>query len=373
MNDLVHSHYDKFLETTLTYSDKICCRDCGDDVKCYISHIATQKAESFFLCIRRVCKNEKMELTQGDLILNIDGKNITFMQPNETKSSDINLESVNYALSQEQLLMLCNATQIDFRLSGRSSSITGCFDTDMQLICKCMYNAIIDENMFAEEIADKINVIKQLEEKNELTLTETRPLQMKMNKFVTTSYDKFSEFSITMSEDIIWQIEGEAEIKFLIKHYFKHNSGLGRFALRIERIALESLDLAEGILILNADGKNISLKASLNAGFSQYLECVEYDLTQEQLLVLCNAEQIDFKLEGRHFYEIGRLDKSMQFECKCMYNAIVDESMFADDLNEVVECENAKERKDKEIRKTEVVLIAAIVVFALVLFLLGML
>lgn len=374
MNNFVKTFYNKFLESTLTYSEKIVWQDSCNEIKFRIEHIVSPKEKCFLLFVEAICKKRKLDLRQSNIILNIDGKNITLSDCFGAKDPDAESEQVNYVLSQEQLLTLCNAQQIDFMLEGQSSSITGSLDDDMQFACKCMYNALIDENMFAEEIANKGDVIRLADENDKPVSSEKRPSPMKMNKFVHTEYDKFSELTITMSNNITWQEEGHTgntENRMLIKHY--SHSNFGQFALRIERYTLERLSLAEGKLILNVDGKNISLTARRVAEDSQYLECVEYDLTQEQLLILCNSEQIDFKLIGQRYYVLGILDKNMQFECKCMYNAIVDGNMFAEDLNEVVERENAKERRDKEIRKTEIVLIAIIVGLVLFFLLIGML
>ena len=155
MNNLVTREHDKFSQKTTTTSISL---QVDQEITSFIiqlRHVSAPKIDSMVIDIQYLA-TDWMFIRNGKLILNINGtKNLT-LDPHEQGTDATGhgvMESAFYNITPEQLLMLCNAKSIEYKLSGSNTYVTGAFNDNMQLICKAMYNAIYDHSKFKKEIA----------------------------------------------------------------------------------------------------------------------------------------------------------------------------------------------------------------------------
>ena len=155
MNNLVTREHDKFSQKTTTTSISL---QVDQEITSFIiqlRHVSAPKIDSMVIDIQYLA-TDWMFIRNGKLILNINGtKNLT-LDPHEQGTDATGhgvMESAFYNITPEQLLMLCNAKSIEYKLSGSNTYVTGEFNENMQLICKAMYNAIYDHSKFKKEIA----------------------------------------------------------------------------------------------------------------------------------------------------------------------------------------------------------------------------
>lgn len=198
-----------------------------------------------------------------------------------------------------------------------------------------------------------------------------------MNCLTTRKHDTFSEMTITKTFPLQWAFAYVS---------FQHVSSPKGERLTIELLYRDEdyMFLESGELVININkSKNIKLKPfdvlrKHEDGIA--IESASYELSKMQLLQICNAETIDYKLSGNHvsensvdFFEeygediciddgevdidgimhnlVGVYVDKIQYAAQALYNAIYDSSAFIEELQQVKESILLQEKKYEEWRR----------------------
>ena len=199
-----------------------------------------------------------------------------------------------------------------------------------------------------------------------------------MNFLTTREHDKFSEKTTTKTIPFSWGVN------FIFQHVSDQRGE--NLYVEVDSLDYESMDLGSGELIFNVNNtKNIKLKSIkelyIREPFAgKWKETAFYEITKEQLVLICKAKSIEYCIKGSHtskqyadYYEDGESCVSMhgdviidgeeyyasidnskiQYGAKALYNAIYDNTAYNRELQKIKKDILEEDEEDKEYEKAE--------------------
>ena len=199
-----------------------------------------------------------------------------------------------------------------------------------------------------------------------------------MNFLTTREHDKFSEKTTTKTIPFSWGVD------FIFQHV--SDQGGENLYVEVDSIDYESMDLGSGELIFNVNNtKNIKLKSIKELYIKEpfagkWKETAFYEITKEQLVLICKAKSIEYCIKGSHtskqyadYYEDGESCVSMhgdviidgeeyyasidnskiQYGAKALYNAIYDNTAYNRELQKIKKDILKDDEEYKEYEKEE--------------------
>lgn len=199
-----------------------------------------------------------------------------------------------------------------------------------------------------------------------------------MNILTTREHDKFSGKTTTKTIPFSWGVY------FIFQHV--SDQGGENLYVEVDSIDYESMDLGSGELIFNVNNtKNIKLKSIKELYIKEpfagkWKETAFYEITKEQLVLICKAKSIEYCIKGSHtskqyadYYEDGESCVSMhgdviidgeeyyasidnskiQYGAKALYNAIYDNTAYNRELQKIKKDILKEDEEDKEYEKAE--------------------
>ncbi len=161
----------------------------------------------------------------------------------------------------------------------------------------------------------------------------------KTNKHVNVIYDKFENKTTTTMKESSFLYGGLSGPSFKLKLRYVSMPAGDILVLDINYDGDDWFFLRQGEFIININNvENIVLKPkeSYTDTYTKYhdVHCVEsdyYELTQEQLKRICDAQTIDVKVSGAQEEKIFQANHFIMYAQK-FYNAVFDSNAYQDSL-----------------------------------------
>ncbi len=159
------------------------------------------------------------------------------------------------------------------------------------------------------------------------------------NRFLNVEFDKFTNKTVTSMKDE-YKVNASAT-NFTAKLRHVKTPDLDALLLDLKYDGLDWFFLRYGNLIINInDSENITLEPheSYSDTYTGYSDChcVEsdfYELDQETLKKICDAQTLDFKISGQAVYDIADGKRFIKY-AQQFYNGFYDEEAYKDAVAE---------------------------------------
>lgn len=298
-----------------------------------------------------------------ELFIKFNGKELTRI---ERLSSHNN--SVACYITLEELKKICDAQIAEIRIKNKGGHTDFSSNTIKYGAC-AIYNALIDENAYIEEIQNWENEIAEKDkiaeqELSEVIARENRIKNRGVNKFFSVEYDKFKQ-KLTVEQNKEIELETLDGTLIVLKpkisfRYVRVGDTMPILLMDLDAISKTDLNLKNGecLLILD-DKKRLTLQPEENYSkpyLEKYtIESERYEIDEDSLLAICNARVIEMRItNGDGYADISTLD--LQLAARRFYNAVIDDTAYSDDLlthEEREAAERERIRKENEAKEAE--------------------
>lgn len=276
--------------------------------------------------------------------------------------------SVACYITLEELKKICDAQIAEIRIKNKGGHTDFSSNTIKYGAC-AIYNALIDENAYVEEIqswkneiAEKDRIAEQ--ELSEVIARENRIKNRGVNNFFSVEYDKFKQ-KLTVEQNKEIELETLDGTLIVLKpkisfRYVRVGDTMPILLMDLDAISKTDLNLKNGecLLILD-DKKRLTLHPEENYSkpyLEKYtIESERYEIDEDSLLAICNASVIEMRItNGEGYADISTLD--LQLAARRFYNAVIDDTAYSDDLlthEEREAAERERIRKENEAKEAE--------------------
>ncbi len=278
------------------------------------------------------------------------------------------------AFEVDVLRKMCEADKVEIRIKN-SDGHTDFTSEEIRFGARAIYNAIVDENAYVEEIQRRE---KEKEEKqNELERVKKAEIEKfnqkiaritndGVNKFFSVDYDQFKQkLTVNIKEEIeLERIDGKgtmiiANPKIGFRYVYV-NEKIPSFLVDFEAVSKTGLNLKNGELLFLLDQtKRLSLQPHENYSEPHlqefHIESDWYEITEDELKSLCESRVIEMRItNGDEYHDLTT--EGLQVAARRFYNAVVDNTAYTDDLYTQAEREAIKQeriRKEREEKEAE--------------------
>ena len=165
---------------------------------------------------------------------------------------------------------------------------------------------------------------------------------MSYSNFLEINYDEFNEKTIS-DHPIKITFTDIGSYEFFLRHV--KSKDYERLILICEYKGQGWMHLRNGDLIINCDQENIKLKFHhtetdvFHEGNSLInLEKGAYEITKEQLKIICDAQEVKIRITGKNYYEQGdhnTIGYLLQLHAQTFYNSFYDSDLYKESFDEL--------------------------------------